>query len=104
EDTGLRGEPPATSGSPRGRETGFQGGRGCWNSMRRRRAEREGRGGGVLSRDPYLLGAVEAANEDLVAGQRLHKRKRLRVGPGGPGGGRPPPRPSRKTSRRGWPK
>jgi len=51
--------------------------------MRRRRAEREGRGGGVLSRDPYLLGAVEAANEDLVAGQRLHKRMRLRVVPGG---------------------
>jgi len=37
----------------------------------------------VLSRDPYLLGAVEAANDYLVAGQRLHERVRLRVVPGG---------------------
>src|SRR5262252_3073188 len=37
----------------------------------------------MLSRDPYLLGVVGATNANLVAGPRPHRRKRLRVVPGG---------------------
>ncbi len=46
--------------------------------------------GGVPSLDPYLLRVLEAEDESLVAGQRLHTRMRLRVVQGG---NAPHPRP-----------
>src|SRR5215813_5558414 len=47
-------------------------------------------GWGALPVDPYLLGVVEAANANLVAGPRLRRRARLSV----VYGESPPPRPA----------
>ena len=72
---GSAGGPPAPLGSPRGDAASSM------TSCFRSRCVVEGRAGvgGMSFLDPYLPRVLEAEDESLVAGQRLHTRMRLRV-------------------------
>ncbi len=72
---GSAGGPPAPLGSPRGDAASSM------TSCFRSRCVVEGRAGvgGMSFLDPYLPRVLEAEDESLVAGSRLHTRMRLRV-------------------------